>query len=221
MNKIKNAFNTIQASEELKENTKQYLYKNAYKQKKNYRYVLAIISILIIFFSVTAYITPVAAISIDSESSLQIEVNKFNRVISVTAYDDKTNELIQSLNLKHLDYYTAVDKVINELEEENLIDNSSYLNIAISTKDNNMSDTFLDNIEDEYGQKYQHLKCMNPDTNSQNEAKRLQMSIGKYQEITEIQKDNPNINIDEIKGMSMQEIKEQYYKNGKQKGKKH
>lgn len=221
MNKIKNAFNTIHASEELKENTKQYLYKNAYKQKKNYRYVLAIISILILFFSATAYITPVAAISIDSESSLQIEVNKFNRVISVTAFDDKTNELIQRLNLKHLDYNTAVDKIINELEEENLINNSSYLNIAISTKDNNMSDTFLDNIEDEYGQKYQYLKCMNPDTNSQNEAKRLQMSIGKYQEITEIQKDNPNINIDEIKGMSMQEIKEQYYKNGKQKGKKH
>lgn len=222
MNKIKEAFNTIKASEELKENTKQYLYNNVYnKQKKNYRYALALISIFVLFFTITTYITPVAAISIDSNASIQIEVNKFNRVISVSTYDN-TNNLIQSLNLKHMDYNTAVDMIINELEHEGLISDSSYLNIAISTKDNTMSSHFLDNIEDEYGGKYQYLNCMTYDTTNQNNAKQHHMSIGKYQEILELQKENPNITIDEFKGMSMQEIKEHYHnENGKHKGKKH
>ena len=124
LNKIKKAFDTIHAKEELKEKTRQYIYDNVYNKKhsfnknKSNRLVLALATVLIMFITISTYITPVMAISIDSQSSIQFEVNKFNRVISVSAYDDNTNKLIQSLNLKHSNYEDALDLIINELESK-------------------------------------------------------------------------------------------------------
>lgn len=223
LNKIKKAFDTIHAKEELKEKTRQYIYDNVYNKKNSFnknksnRLVLALATVLIMFITISTYITPVMAISIDSQSSIQFKVNKFNRVISVSAYDDNTNKLIQSLNLKHSNYEDALDLIINELESKNIIDEDTYVNISISTKDNNMGNKVLNEVENKYKEHYKNLNCNNTDASYQNEAKKHNMSIGKYQEFKNSQQNNPNLTIEEFKNSCIDSCEHKNQQKGKNK----
>lgn len=57
------------------------------------------------------YFTPTAAISIDINPSIELEVNRFGRVLSVTGYNDDGRVLADSLPIKHLGYADAAEQV--------------------------------------------------------------------------------------------------------------
>ena len=152
--KIKKAFDQIQAEDELKNKTKDFILNktNGYNQKpKKTRYWrLVPIAICMLFAFVGGYwlyFTPTVEISMDVNPSIELSVNRFDRVISVTGYNDDGQELIESLDIKHMNYNDAIDKILNSQDIIELLSNNEVMTICVIGKDGKQSTRIFSNIE--------------------------------------------------------------------------
>lgn len=136
--KIRQAFDQVQAENELKDKTKDFIFQKTkgYKQEKtaNFKYLasaFACVAFLLIG-GYWLYFTPTVQISIDINPSVELGVNRFNRIISFESYNDDGKELTDSLDIKFMDYSEAVNKIIDSEEILTLLENNEVMTIPLS-----------------------------------------------------------------------------------------
>ena len=92
--KIKQAFDHVQAEDGLKHSTSEYIFykTRGYTQTKavNYKRVLSVAACLLLLFlgGRQFYFIPTVKISIDINPSMELGVNSFDRIVSVEGYND-------------------------------------------------------------------------------------------------------------------------------------
>ena len=59
------------------------------------------------------YFTPMAAISIDINPSLELSVNRFDRVIAITGFNEDGQALSDALDVKYKNYAQAVEQILH------------------------------------------------------------------------------------------------------------
>ncbi len=84
--------------------------------------VLAVV-ILTMFGGFTVYATPVSYVSLDSDVSLKYALNRFDRVVGVTAYSEETVDVMQQLDqeLRGKKLADAVEMTLDALAKNNLV----------------------------------------------------------------------------------------------------
>lgn len=116
--KIQKAFDDITAPESLKtRTTRQVIAKRQNRKHISFFrpvYALAATALLLIAFAgYGMYFTPRSVISVDINPSVEMEVNMFDRVISVKGYNEDGRRPADSVDVIHQNYYTALDSLIN------------------------------------------------------------------------------------------------------------
>lgn len=120
-NELKEAFDRIEADSRLKESTKQFLQKKGTgKSRWSFRPVVqrTLAAACILFFVVLgiggySWIqTPVSYVSIDVNPSIELALNRFDRVLSATAYNPEGEEILKNLSLKGKKYGAAIDALM-------------------------------------------------------------------------------------------------------------
>ena len=94
-NRVKDAFDCIHAEEALKKSTKDFLreqlYKDHTRRRFPYKRMAAVMACLLLVIAgwrgYSAYFTAVFTISVDVNPSIELDVNRFDEVISVAAYN--------------------------------------------------------------------------------------------------------------------------------------
>ena len=120
--KLKGILDEVQAEEELKEKTKEFILQktqNCTRTKTvGYRHFIPAVACLlfILIGGYWFYFTPTVEISIDVNPSIELGVNSFDKVISVSGYNDDGEELIKSLNIKFMDYSEAIDEILDNIQ---------------------------------------------------------------------------------------------------------
>ena len=102
--KWREAFDQVRADEELKEHTRDYLQKRVYSKKRiggipvRAAVAAAACLVLVALASGGSYVffTPTAYISIDINPSLELGINRFDRIVSVEGYNAEAEELLES-----------------------------------------------------------------------------------------------------------------------------
>lgn len=208
MNKIKSAFHQIKAKEELKEKTKEYVFNqiNKTSKKKNH---LGLITAMTCFFCILfgnwLYFTPIAAISFDLDSSMEVQINRFNRIVSIKGLNADGQALIDSLQIQHMDYKDGVDRILENEAMTSLLSEDEVLTISVITEDEIQSEKILESIQS-YTTMNKNMHCYHMDSNQTDEAKKLNLSYGKYNAFLELQALNPEIKVSDIEDLSMKEI---------------
>ena len=112
--KIKEVFGQVQAESELKNKTKDFIFQktNGYTRASgmNYKYVVSAF-VCLLFFIIGGhwiYFTPTVEISIDINPSIELGINRFDRVVSFASYNEDGQKLLDSLDIKFMDYSEAV-----------------------------------------------------------------------------------------------------------------
>lgn len=59
------------------------------------------------------YLTPVSAISIDSSATVELGLNRLDRVVSVQGYDEAGRALADELDLDNLSYTQALETILD------------------------------------------------------------------------------------------------------------
>lgn len=212
-NKIKEAFEEIHAEEMLKNKTRNHMFQQIKKRKKRlieYRVVPVICSIVILFGlggTGVWFHTPVSAISVDADSSIQLQLNSFGKVVAIESFNDKGQELVESVNVKYKNYQDAIEEIIST---ETSNKEETELDFLITVSGNNQEDCLemIDNMESCVNLANENVDCTWEKTSVVNEAQKAGMTPGKYRAYQELVKYGSEITPEEACQMSMKEIRQ-------------
>lgn len=212
--KIHNAFDNIKANSQLKQSTKQFI-----SEKHNNKIPPArlpglqkkfaiICIVLLIAAGINGYLwvkTPVSYISIDVNPSIELALNRFDRVLSVTAYNTEGEEVIKNLELKGKIYTSAIDTIVESKAMNIYLTEQSGLifTIAANSSHGNSINT---GVKNSCGHSGHSCHSVTTDTSIVQDAHGNGLSIGKYYAYLLLVQYDSTITIDDCHHMSMSEI---------------
>lgn len=218
-NRIQEAFQDIHAEEELKNKTKAYLAQRnqkAWRRKAGgvRRLVPAAASLLLILLIGSGcwmYFRPTAVISIDINPSLELGINRFDKVISVKGYNEDGRELAESLDIKYMDYDKAVRALLESRTITELLARQEVLSIGVGGSDQGQCERVLTSMES-CTDGHANSHCYSTDLEELEAAHQAGLSYGKYQAFLELRELDPAVTVEEIQGMTMREIRDRIAK---------
>jgi hypothetical protein len=218
-NRIHDAFHTIQAEESLKQDTLASLYKKMNQKQKRPVKKLAVsfaAFFLILFtgmLSYNFYFTESAYIDIDVNPSMELTLNRFNRVIDTRAYNDEANELLLAVDLKHKTYEEAVQLLIDKMIESGYLADDGLFTATLLAARN--EDELLLSLQQVVDTSFtSHHVTLEKDVFAVDQATKTcsheeNLSPAKYLAILELKEVDPSATIENCKGHTISEIRQQ------------
>jgi len=209
--KLKEIFDQVQAEEELKEQTKAFLRKKTkgYTKGKsaNYRHFVPALTCLlfVLFGGHWFYFTPTVEISIDVNPSIELGINRFDKVVSVDSYNDDGQELVDSLDVKYMDYAEAMDQILQNEMITSLLSNDEIMTIGVIGSEGEQSSQILADLESCTAEE-QNAYCYYAQSEKVEAAHEVGLSYGKYRAFLTLQELDPDITVETIRNMTMREI---------------
>ena len=211
--RLNEAFDCVQAGEELKASTKAFL---AQKTKGYTRSttpagrrlipVLACV-LLLLMGGYWLYFTPTAEISIDVNPSIELGVNRFDKIISIQSFNNDGQELADTLRIKYQDYADAVLEILQDPTIASLLSDGEVMSIGVIGTESAQSSEILAELESCTAGE-QNTYCYYARKEDVEDAHQLGLSYGKYRAFLEVQALDPDITAEEIRDMTMREIRD-------------
>ena len=211
--KLKETFYQIQAGEDIKNKTRLFLAKKTYGYSKSkikkhlyYRYAAACVCLLLALLGGRwLYFTPTAEISIDINPSIELHINRFDRVISVDDFNEDGQVLLNDLDIRYKKYGDAMEQILNHGTIAALLSNDEIMTITVSGPDESQSSKIFLNVE-AYALHHQNTCCHLASSEQAASAHEAGLSCGKYIAYLEVNSLDPSITPEIIQGMTMREI---------------
>ena len=212
---MKELFGPVRADEGLKERTRAFLaeqtrgYTRARTENRGYAlYAGACACLLVLLLGGHwLYFTPTARISVDINPSLELDINRFDQVISVTGFNDDGRELSDTLDVKYKNYAAAIEQLLAHDTIAALLSDSEVMTITVVGPDEQRSAELLSGVEactagrsDTY--------CFSAHSEEVAGAHELGLSCGKYRAFLELRQLDPDITPEAVQGMTMREIRD-------------
>lgn len=211
--RIKGAFGQVHAEEALKDSTMAFLaertrgYTRAKAGKRPlYAYAAACACLLLTLLGGRwLYFTPTAEISVDINPSIELCINRFDRVISVNAFNEDGQELSNALNVKFKDYAAAVEEILSDDTVAALLSGDEVLTFTVTGPDEAQSSRIFSDVE-AYTARHGNAYCYFASPEEVASAHACGLSHGKYRAFLEIQSLDPDITPEDVQDMTMREI---------------
>lgn len=210
MNKINEAFEEIKAEEELKKSTMEFIAQQRSRhlnpQKNIVRYSLAAAAVIIFTLSLGIYemwFVPVTVVSIDVNPSLELRVNRLDRVLDAKAFNDDGTEILDSLSVTGKNYEQAIDTVLNDSEFSEYLNSDSLLTFTVASEND---EEIISRINGCLKNTGKQGVCVSASSDAVNEAHSLGLSLGKYQAYLEISQYDNTITPEDCRNMTMKEL---------------
>lgn len=213
-NQIHNAFDSIKADDKLKRSTKQFI-SAKHEEKAQFfrkpafrRAAAAVCMILVLALGLEGYFwiqTPVSYISIDVNPSIELALNRFNRVVSAEAYNEEAAEILKGLSLKWKNYTDAMEEIVDGKEMNVYLTDEAELVFTVAT-DSGRNAELTSGIEAYCGNTRHKCHSYSADTGIVDEAHGNGLSVGKYYAYLQLYQYDDTVTVDECKGMSVSHI---------------
>lgn len=212
---FKELFGPVRAEEDLKDRTRAFLaewtrgYTKRAAAKRRYPAYAAACACLALALlgGRWLYFTSTAAISIDINPSIELSVNRFDRVIAVTGFNEDGQELSHELDVKYKNYTQAVEQILHHDSVTALLSAGEVMSITVAGPDGQQSAKLLSGVEVcAAGQG--NIDCYSARPEEAAAAHEAGLSCGKYRAFLELQRLDPDITPEAAQGMTMREIRE-------------
>jgi hypothetical protein len=151
----------VHAENALKANTLTFLHNEIEKRRssqvrisassRRLSYAITLASFALILFSgvlsFNLYYTPYAYIDIDVNPSIELTVNRFDRVIGNHAYNSEGEDILKSASVKHKRYHEAVDLLIGAMIQYAPAQGQSLVSVTLQTDNAGTEQAMLSAIE--------------------------------------------------------------------------
>lgn len=208
--RIRDAFDSIHAGEELKESTRAVLANARARRRRPARYLAAVACLVLLVAGIGGYqfyFTPTSVLSIDINPSLELGVNRFDRVVTVQSYNEDGQALADTLELKYLDYREALDQLLASPDISEWLDQGALLSITVAGENETQCGRLLAGAEAcTAGQ--ENVSCRHGNTEELEQAHHAGLSLGKYQAFLELQALDPTVTADDVAGLTMRQIRD-------------
>lgn len=214
-NTFKELFSSIHAEEALKDRTKEFLaektqgYTGVKVRKRNFLfYAMASACLLFVLFGAHwFYFTPIAVLSIDINPSIEMSINRLDKVIFVDGFNEDGRELSSTLDIKYKNYTDAIEQILNDDTIAMLLSDNEIMTITVIGSGGQQSERILSGVEActaQQGNAY----CYFATSEEVAAAHETGLSCGKYRAFLELQLLDPDITPEAVQCMTMREIRE-------------
>lgn len=218
---IKNSFDSIHAEEERKERTLAYIRSEGNKkQLKNKRMfavthsLCACAAIFVLFLTARYYVySPAVYISIDVNPSIEVTLNRMNRVIAVQAYNEEASRILSLLKLQNSGYKDAIAQILSQEEAKGYLTEENYLLLTVETGNKAKKEKLLRDLNSyvtEYLMSHRHsiqAEYIEADLSERLAAHSHGLSMGKYLTVMELLSLDEEADFNSCAGMTVQELK--------------
>lgn len=214
--RIQDAFGAVRADDALKEKTLAYLAQQRAARRPQPRVrhsfaprrlaaALACLVLLCLGCGGWVYFTPTAAIQIDINPSLELRVNRFDRVLSVEAGNADGQQLADTLQLRFLSSDQAMAEILESETVSALLAQDGVLSVAVVSGNDGQQQRLCDVMAACTAQ-CRNAYCYAASPEEAEQARAAGLSCGKYRAYLALQELDPDITPDEVRGMSMREL---------------
>lgn len=211
-NTLKELFGSIRAEEALKDRTKAFLEKKTRRYTRiRRRYPVSAVAcacmLLVLLGGLGLYFTPTAKISIDINPSIELSVNRLDRVIRVDGMNEDGQALSRSLDVKYRHYSQAVEQILHCDSIGKLLSGDEVMTITVIGSDGQQSAKILSDVE-RCTANQRNTHCYFAHSEEVAAAHEAGLSCGKYRAFLELQRLDPEITPEAVQGMTMRQIRE-------------
>lgn len=214
-NRVKNAFGQLHADDALKTGTKAFIYEktNGYRKKitpapRRLAIVMACLLIAVLSWrGYSDFFTSVSTISVDVNPSFELDINRFDRVISVHAYNDGGTAVLSSANIRFLDYRKAMDVLLQDENLAGFLNDKQPVEVTVFGNSDQKNSEMLENLSACTASRG-NIQCALGNSEDASKAHALGLSYGKYRAFLELQALDPSVTADDVKGLTMRQIRD-------------
>lgn len=212
---LKSAFAAVHASEELKSNTCKAISLAAQAERRRVKnrparvarvLVAACCLVLMLWGGYYFALEPVAAISLDVNPSLQLSINRLDRVISLEGQNSDGQYLAQSLDVVMEPYTQALEEILDCGEIQACLSRQEPVSITVSAADQEKTSQLLTAVEGCAG-RHQGVYCGALTSSDAADAAAAGVSMGRYRAYLLLRQLNPTVTLEDIQNLSMGEIR--------------
>lgn len=217
-NKIKGAFEPIKASDKMKSATIQYLQQartakspkpKAVTWRRSLAVVCAMLFIVIGAGGLYTVRTPVSYVSIDVNPSIELALNRYDRVVSAMAYNGDGTVILDGLKVGGMLYTQAIDVIVESDAMQSYLAEDSALIFTVASGSADKETEIVTGIENCSGCSRHGGVSYTADVSSLTEAHGCGMSFGKYAAYLTLSQYDDTITTEDCRDMTMGEIHRQ------------
>ena len=212
--RLKEAFGCIRAGEELKTATKAFLIQKTQGCQKTgpakcpfYAYAACAGLFLLFLCGRWLYFTPTTHISIDINPSIELSVNRFNRVIFIDGLNEDGRALLPALPIRFMNYTDAIERILENESIIALLSDREIMTITVTGPDGIQSSEIFSGIRDCAGT-HRNAYCYFASSEEVAAAHDAGLSYGKYRAFLEVRLLDPAVTPEAIQEMTMREIQD-------------
>lgn len=220
---LKNAFGHIHAENALKERTKDYLSQKIYNHTPRWKTgfslhlfrkttvfrraaALAACLIALLFIGGSwVFMTPTAFISIDINPSLELGINRFNRIVSIRGYNEDGEELAGSLDIRFMDYDAALVSLLDSQELESYLSPDALITFTVAGDSEAQYNEIFECVES-CADGRSDIQCHSGDMSEMQNAHEAGLSFGKYRAYLILKEFDSSVTPDDIRDLTMREL---------------
>ena len=209
--KMKDIFDAVHADEGLKDHTRDFLRRRFYETRRSFRAAYAIACSLFLLLGLggySVYFTPVTYISIDINPSIELELNRLDRIIAVTPYNEDGAAAIKNLSLKNRRYDDGILVLLESGGMSSYLSEDAGISISVASDYEEKYARIQNRVMECTGDRYANVSCHASSEEVVSSAHHAGLSFGKYRAFLELQSENPELTAEDVKEMSMREIQE-------------
>lgn len=172
-------------------------------------------------YGIADYLTPVTFVTMDINPSVELALNRYERVLSVNAFNDEGNLLAKDgSSFRNMKLENAIKELLDRAEAQNYLKASSTLIFTVSSMKNHVPEE-LDRKLKKTVEARPGIQVIveNTTIEKHEEARRMNISQGKLLIYEKLKKINPEITLEEVKKSPVSRIMEQLNKSLSDKGK--
>lgn len=213
--KIRSAFAAVHASELSKRRTKLFVRKKTHdynsqhaRQSQRRRMVSGLCAAAAMVCLCLFYFTPAARIEMDVNPSIEMQVNRLDRVIQVQGLNADGRELAKKVSLLNLPYTRAVRKLMLSQEMEPFIRSHDLITVSVVGAAPGHTEEMLANVACSamtVAGRENVVYCSLSEADLQ-EARSLNLTVLQYQAFRILSAEDPTITADDVGRMDKREL---------------
>lgn len=208
---IREAFGQLHAGEAMKENTKAALDRARNRRRRPVGYLAVAAACLVLLLAGLGgyryYFTPTTYLSVDINPSLELWINRFDKVVQVVGWNDDGRELAAALDIKYMDYDRALEQIMDSEKVSSLLSGDGVMTLAVVGDNESQCGRLLSGLRSctaGQGNTY----CYTASEEELEAAYNLGLSFGKYKVYQSLIELGSDISPQEVNDMSMRELRD-------------
>lgn len=153
-----------------------------------------------------AALTPTAYVGIDVNPSIELGINRFDRVVEVTAYNDDGQAVLDQAQVKGMSYTDALDAIADAMTDQGYLQDDSVIEVSVVCDEDDLYSAIEAVCMSCFDGSASDTHCSRASSDEHHEASSSDIGMGKYRVYQSLLAAGVDITLDEASNMSMSEL---------------